>query len=337
MEKKQIELIKKKNKLFLMDSHVHTAGVEFFNLFVPCAPLAQGTRDIVEKMDKSGIDSAIAFPMSFPLYYDPREVRLSGEWIPTGLEEFPYQTLNSALLFETRDYADKLFPFFAIDPREKVMDQVSFLERNISLGRVFGLKLHTRSVNSPAQSLENTPFPRLLEKRDIPIVFHTGCDGVSSPLNALDFARRHPNIRVCLAHFARFSRVALQKAQEADNVFVDTAPLLMLCERARNNQKGVFQDRLGMNYANPAEVLVGMAEYLGRKLMWGSDEPWTYITDGEGNVLSHSSYSDESRVLFELADNGGADTVRDIAMSTPFHFLFGDQGNGRFLRFTKNL
>jgi predicted TIM-barrel fold metal-dependent hydrolase len=66
-------------------------------------------------------------------------------------------------LYEAENYRNRLFPFFAIDPREKIKEQVKFLEKNIRENKIFGLKLHTLATNSSAQKLDETDFVDLLE------------------------------------------------------------------------------------------------------------------------------------------------------------------------------
>lgn len=310
----------------IIDAHTHTAGVDFYNLFIPRYPLAQSTKDLMFKMDSLGIDYAIVLPMPFPMYYDPREVRRNNKWVQTGLEEFPYQVLNKSLLYETANYQDRVFPFLAVDPREKVDEQARFLERNILNGRVFGLKLHTLATSSPAPRLDESPFVDLLEQFDLPILIHSGRSDITSPLNALEFAKKHPKIRVCIAHLAGFDRSALQIAQEIDNVFLDTSPFLSHCKFAEQGiDRYVSQDRFETDYGNPLEAMTDLSEYLKGKLIWGSDEPWTSISSPDGNALSEFSYSEERAVLSKLIEHGKAKTVKEIGMASTLHFIFGNR------------
>jgi hypothetical protein len=261
--------ISKEDNLIIIDAHTHAGGIDFYNFFIPRYPIAQSVRDLIFKMDCLDVDYAIVLPMPFPVYYDPRRVK-DDKWISTGLEKFPYQLLNNALLYEieTGGYQSRLFPFLAIDPRKKTNEQIQFLEKNIQKGRIFGLKLHTLATGSSVQNLNESPFVHLLEEFDLPITVHSGSSNITSPLNALKFAEKHPKIRICIAHLAGFDRWTLKAALELDNVFLDTSGFLSLCEFIKQGkEKYVSKNRFKTNYTNPTEALIELSEYLKGKPM----------------------------------------------------------------------
>jgi len=317
---------KNSEEIIVIDSHTHAGGVDFYNLFIPRYPIAQSVEDLIFKMDCLNINYAIVLPMPFPMYYDPRKIN-NNKWFKTNLEKFPYQLLNSALLYEAENYRNRLFPFFAIDPRERVKEQVKFLEKNIRENKIFGLKLHTLATNSSAQKLEKTGFVDLLEEYDLPIIIHSDHRfRFTSPFNALKFAERHPKIRVCIAHLAGFDRSVLKIARGMENVFFDTAPFLTNCNLAIKRIEGyVSREMFNTNYKNPIEALIEFSEYLKGKLMWGSDEPWTKISDPQGNRLTKFSYKDERTLLSGVIQHKREDLMKEIAMINPLRFIFGNR------------
>jgi hypothetical protein len=114
--------------------------------------------------------------------------------------------------------------------------------------------------------------------------------------------------------------------REMDNIFFDTSPFLSHCKFAANNIEGyVSRNRFNTNYTNPVEALIEFSEYLKGKLMWGSDEPWTKISDSQGNQLTKFSYKDERTLLLEVIQHKREDLVKEIAMSNPLRFIFGNR------------
>ncbi len=315
----------------IIDAHTHAAGVDFYNLFIPRKPLVQSTRDLILKMDLYGIDYSIVMPMPFAMYYDPRKVS-QGEWALSGLEEFPYQVLNTTLLYESQEYSDRLFPFMAIDPRTKVEEQIQFLTQQVERKKIYGLKLHTLATNSSATVLSDSLFAKFMKKYNLPIIIHAGRDTTTSPIHVLNFAKQNPEIRVCIAHLAGFDNSVLKQSLEIKNVFFDTSPFLSHCKFAVDDISSyVSSDRFNTNYDDPVNALLELSTYLKSKLLWGSDEPWTSVSNPKGAALSSFSYKDECSILNQLNSMNHENTVNEIAYTNSLRFLYGDAS----LRLTK--
>jgi Predicted metal-dependent hydrolase of the TIM-barrel fold len=213
--------------------------------------------------------------MPFTLYYNPKLVVEEGKLQPSGLENFPYEAENKALLYEVGLSSGHFIPFLAIDPKEKVEKQIKFLKATKGY---FGLKLHTIATHSSIEDLENSPFLEVLQERDIPIILHSGREKNALSITILRFAKRHPNIRICIAHLAGFDSLVFSQIVSIPNLFIDTSPFLVCCNLAARHDLGYLADQsLELDYSNPAEVLVSVYGLIKDHIIWGTDEPWTTI------------------------------------------------------------
>jgi len=310
------------NEEVVVDCHTHASGIDAFNFFVPRAPSSQSINELEEKITRAGVSYCIVFPMPFTLYYNPRLALKEGKLQPSGLENFPYEVENKTLLYEVGLSSGRFIPFLAIDPKEKVEKQVEFLRKS---RRYFGLKLHTMATQSSVEDLENSPFLEILQERDIPLMVHSGREKNTLPITILNFAKRHPNIRICIAHLAGFDSWVLQQISTIPNLFVDTSPFSVCCNLATKRDPGYLSDQnLEIDYSDPVKVLVSIYGLLKEHIIWGTDEPWTTITDPKtGKIIIKSSYTQERLILEKLAQAGFSEIKYKIANYNIKRFLFG--------------
>src|SRR5579859_2197615 len=164
-----------RNQLGITDAHTHAGGIDFYNLIKTRHPMTQSVRDLVLKAKIQHIDNLIVFPMPMALYFDPVQLVKNQRWEPSGLEDFPYQLSNKALLYEANAFArGTVLPFMAIDPKNKVDEQAMFVDTLAAQGQIYGLKLHTRATGSTPEDLAISPFLHLLKKFNLPILIHSG-------------------------------------------------------------------------------------------------------------------------------------------------------------------
>ena len=321
LEKMKEKLNEKKD--IVIDSHAH-GGVDAYNFFVPRHPLYQSLKDLVFKAKEGGVSFIVCFPMPLPFYYHPLKVIKNQEWIATGLEDFPYQKSNEALLYETSLSSKCVLPFLAIDPREAVKQQVEFLKEKWQKQRFYGLKLHTLATRSTAEDLIGTPFVDFMLENNLPIVIHTGRTKESLPEHVLILAKTYPRLRICAAHLAGFDREILRKSCEYDNLFFDTSPFLSHCSFVVKKELGYTSENLfPADYKDPASALADINSAVRGKLIWGTDEPWTSISNTKGKLISNFTYKDECSLLQELDKRGLGQVKREIAHDNVLSFLFG--------------
>ena len=304
----------------IIDCHTRASGVEAYNFFIPRLPFAQSIAELEKKMAENKISYCIVFPMPFSLYYDPRLAVRNNILRASGLEDFPYQVENKALLYEVGLSSKCFLPFLAVNPKEKVTEQMDFLKKQRA---IFGLKLHTVATNSSVQDLEHSPFLELLEKRNIPLMVHSGRTKKALPDHILPFAQKHPNIRVCIAHLAGFDKDIITKIKNTNNIFVDTSPFLSCCYLAKQKDKKYLSpNNFDLEYSDPMEVLISINNILKGRLIWGTDEPWTILTDPKtGQVLIRNSYKKECEFLKSLDKRGFSDIKFEISNKNIKHFL----------------
>lgn len=313
----------REEKEAIIDSHTH-AGIDAYNFFTPRYPFCQSLRDLRAKAKRNGVNFIICFPMPLPFYYHPLKVIKSQKWIATDLEDFPYQRSNEALLYEARLFSGCALPFLAIDPKEKVKQQVEFLKEKWQTQGFFGLKLHTLATRSTAKDLIGSPFVNFMLENNLPIVIHTGMTKESLPKHILGLAKACPRLRICAAHLAGFDQETLHKSRQHSNLFFDISPFLSHCSFvAKGIKTYVSENPFPTDFKDPATALVDISFSMKGKLIWGTDEPWTSISDRKGRLISNFTYRDECFLLQELDKRGFRQIRKEITHDNILSFLFG--------------
>lgn len=303
-----MNIIYPSSKSSIIDVHCHLGGVLLGNILEESYPYSQDTLDLIRKMQINKIDYSICFP--FPI---------KGEF---GLT---LDLFNRLLLQECQRFGDgKLLPFVGISLDDNLQVQLQSIDNLRSKYNIYGFKIYPPndkySINNNAVE---SILSQYLEKNNLPLILHTSFSGNGNSLNALDFAKRHPKIRLLLAHAARFNEHAFQEIKMLDNVFLDCSPLTMLCALMRKyceKHTCAFERAL---FFKPEKTFMELYKQFPEKLVWGSDSPCNYLTnfqDDEWAQYDQSySYEENTAFIFRLDKN-----IREnVAHKNTLNFLFG--------------
>lgn len=326
LERNQFQsyLDRRNNDETIIDVHTHS-GVDNYNIIFKRYPTVQSVKDLVMKLNMTGVDFAVNFPCAASYYYLNLEALVTtGKFVPTQAEEYPYQKSNQQMLYEISLFgSDQLLPFFIVFPRFEIGRQVERMYELAKQDLLFGVKLHTLGSRSSVTSLANTEIMALAEEYSLPLMVHTGPDKYSLPDHVVQMALQYPNIRFCAAHVGRFEKSLYSSLLEnpLSNLFIDTSPFISLCRLIpKDIQNKSGGEKLDLNYENPQEALSEVISLYGRHLLWGTDEPWTTITDDrEKDIVYPIDYSDEVALLRTLPQS----TINQIAYQNTYRFLFG--------------
>jgi predicted TIM-barrel fold metal-dependent hydrolase len=226
------------------------------------------------------------------------------------------------MLYETELFGEeRIFPFFTIFPGYEEGAQAEEIERLAKANVIFGLKLHTLATRSKATDLEGSPFIEVAQEYSLPLLIHSRDDEYSDPNNIVELAKVYPDLRFCVAHAAMFNERIFEIARAQGNLFIDVVPLLTLCNIASGKiAEGRAQGLLELPYEDPLAVLRQLANRFPELILWGTDEPWTTVTnDQTKGVHLKSSYKAEVSILDLLPE----DARRNISNVNTIKFLFG--------------
>ena len=311
-----------------VDVHTHV-GTDYAFFLAGWWPYAGMTQDLVQRLDRYGIDQAVCFPFVVPSAMDPYQFAADRS-LTLRDGRFPYDHENPALITEIHrlGFEQRLKPLAMFDPGRCISPQVRALEE--LAGDVAGLKTQTEVLRSPIRNLigEARDILRVAEAHDLPVLFHTAVspsDANSQVRDCLDVAEAWPNVRFNLAHSLRFDREGLKRAAELPNVWVDCSAHLIHCRLAQRDIPAVAppDERVDADYADPAAVLQAVHAILGERYMWGSDTPFnSWCDDGIQLVCE---YGEEVATLNALPD-----AVRhSMSRRAPHDWLYGTTGAAR--------
>ena len=184
----------------------------------------QSVDDLVEKANNQGVARIITFLFPSTSYYDPRERGKA-----SGLQDFPYQVENEALLKSCECHKDKVFPFLCIDPGVKQKEQLDRLTTLWDEKKFYGLKLHTLATGSKATDILKSGISDFIIRNNIPLMIHSGiADPYSNPHYILELAKEMPAVRICVAHIGRLDEETVSQVAAKVNLFTDCSPFLQL-------------------------------------------------------------------------------------------------------------
>ena len=320
-------LVNQKGQDIRVDVHTH-CGFDHFNIIRRRYPTSQSVKDLVFKLEATGIDYAVSFQCANSTYYfDFRELpRKSHKLIPLPAESFPYEFANRQLFYEVSLFGDdRILPFATILPKYDEGKQVESLSEYAKKNCLFGLKLHTLATLTYVKDLLGSAFMELATNYSLPVMIHSGPDEYSRPEKIIELAQSYPKVRFCIAHAARFEQSAFDmfSGNRNPNVFFDTSPFLSLCSLTPLDiQRGVGGIKLDLPYGNPRDALIKLYSFASENLVWGTDEPWTTITDDtQQGILAKFGYRDEVDLLNSLPK----EIKIAIANDNIQKFLFGDE------------
>src|SRR3954469_12318314 len=114
-------------------------------------PYAATARDLLEQMDRHGIDRAVCFPFTLPSAFDVNAFADRGE-IALLPDRFPFDRENVLLAEEIdRVGGGRLLQFAMFDPSREIDAQVRALQPLI--GKIAGLKTQSTVLQSPVRAL----------------------------------------------------------------------------------------------------------------------------------------------------------------------------------------
>ncbi len=306
-----------------VDVHTHV-GIDLGFYLGGYWPYAATAQDLLERLDRYGIDRAVCFPFVLSSAFDPYAFANDRRFV---LREgrFPYDYENPMLLTEIERLgaSDRLDTLAMFDPARRIPEQVRALEGLAD--RVAGLKTQTEVLHSPIRNLltEARDILEIARDRNLPVLFHTAVaptDECSQVRDCLDVAEAWPDVRFNLAHSLRFDREGLERAAGLPNVWVDCSAHIIHCRLAVQNLPVVAlpERRVEADYSQPAQVLEAVHAILGDRYMWGSDTPFmSWCDDGIRLVCT---YGEEIDVLNALPP-----AIRESMLrSAPHAWLHGE-------------
>ena len=320
----------------LIDCHAHI-GVSYQSYLDYGYPYCMSFEDASIRMKVLGVDFSMLTPFGTSAYYrlwpgTPETVEPCEEFC-----RFPYEIENRSMLQEIYDvfpeYSESALPFLQFDPLRKAAEQAEHLEGLWAEYPVMGLKTVLTYIRSSATDLDGPGRPILdvAREHDLPIVFHCSWDREDPWANVssiLEVAERHPELRMMLAHSARFHRESLDRAASLENCFVDTSAFDIHCLLARMNHRAIppQAQRLDAEYGDPPSVMRKLLTDYPDTIVWGSDTPGNYYIrkhrDAKGELVDcdlRSSFDAETKILRALTD---AQVLR-ISYGNTVRFLFG--------------
>jgi predicted TIM-barrel fold metal-dependent hydrolase len=131
-----------------------------------------------------------------------------------------YSGANDRIIAEAVESNGRLIPFLRVDP---AADPLAESERALAAGAV-GIKMHPRAENFRLADPRVADVFALADERRLPVIVHAGRGIPALGRDAVDIARRHPGVRLILAH-AGISDLAWiwRDAAELPNLLFDTA------------------------------------------------------------------------------------------------------------------
>lgn len=318
----------------IIDCHTHV-GVSFKMYLANEHPYCLGFEDLVIRMRMLGIERSVVFPRASS-YYLPREHgRDSGE-LTIPISRFPYKIENENLLRELfemfPEYSHMAIPFVYIDPSRCVAEQVAAIEALMERFPVCGLKVCTSYIHSYVADLDGkgAALLDLARRRRLPVLLHSSWDPADPWAQAADIvalARRHPDVRFCLAHTARFNHAVLEEADRLDNCFVDLSAFSIHCTlatRAHSRAIPPAPQRFPADYTDPAAALQRLVQAYPDTLIWGTDTPCYYWVASSVNAQGERvttrlkcSFDAEAKLLRTLDEA----SVRRISRTNTLAFL----------------
>lgn len=308
-----IKLRKEDLKTKIIDVHTHSVGVALGQLLIGNYPYAQDICDLSEKLTDNNVDFAITFPMTYPIYFNIREMKYNKRYVASGNDEFPYCSENRALFKMIEDMRlTNLIPFPAVSTNSEIEKQIELLFELDKKYGVQGLKYHPKIERKSVLSEEFEPFVNFAIEKNIPIMVHTDMSDEANPINIIKLSNDYAELRVCAAHCAHFDLKFWENLKYCPNVFVDTSPFLRVCyDTGKMDDK---KEKIDTDYNHPVEVVKRLYSLAPKQIMWGTDIPYNRFVDEDIVIQYHDDKKllDESGLALEMSEN----TIR---------FLLGEQ------------
>lgn len=293
----------------IIDSHTHCGGVLLGNLLLRSYPYCQNTQDLVMKMENQRVSYSVCFP--FPLGVNP-------------IEGLTPQLYNELLALEVSTFGKGvLFPFAFIRLDDTLLSQLRFIEKLQKKYPFYGIKIYPPCdiYNINEKYIEDI-LPSFLRLYGFPVIFHTSFNEFGNSIELLKFAAKFPDIKILLAHAARFDINALMEIKNLPNVYLDSSPLNMLCavmRRAKIKNPDKYKD---FNFDNPKSILEQLVAMFPKQLLWGTDIPATFLTNFTPKAVTQFSYEFTYEAEVALLRTLPKSDVQCIANFNTTTFLF---------------
>lgn len=287
------EILNQINKsICCLDAHSHAGGIDMYNYQHGRLHMTQSVRDLALKMSLAGVNYFIVYPLASSTFTNTQTQT------NTGIDRFPYELSNRALLYEVSLFGKNAIVFPAIHPAKKVKEQLKFLEKAASDDLISGLKFHPLATHSTISDLARSDIIRFANDRHLPITIHSSdFDRYSNPNGVFALLANNPDLRVNVAHCGFFDREFYERAGEFEHLYVDSSSFSVLCKIFGNRGRG---NKVRLNWGRPKEALQELFEMIPDKLMWGTDEPWTCYTDYTGKLIADGDIFREKKLLDSL-------------------------------------
>ena len=320
----------------IIDVHNHV-GSSFSSFLTFSYPYCLSVEDLAVRTSYLGIDFAVTMPFAGSCYYqvnaDSGKVETTDQYC-----KFPFELENRNMfneIFEIfPEYSDRFLPFPIFDPSRQAKEQVNLWEELIKRYPVFGLKTCSTYIQSFVNDLETTGRPILdfAEKHNLPLLFHSSYyrkDPWASVFDIIALAENHPELRICIAHTARFTKSVLDRADKLPNCFVDLSAFDIHCTLAAEDSEHIAmgEDKFPADYHNPAAAMNKIASTYPNTIIWGSDTPANYFIqnyrDRDGNEVNCSLKSPYNREI-TLLKSLPPELITRISYSNTIRFLLGN-------------
>lgn len=190
----------------IIDSHLHLC----FTREQRWEPLVQQT---LYHMQMMGIEKTCL--MSHPQF--------AGNIFPNQAD----MTFQADMLVEMANaYPDIFLPLLFINPSLPSDFTLKLMEKYILNGPIIGAKFHISMI---ADDERYEPIYNFLEHHDIPLLFHSWYKSTerttfeSTPADVARMARKHPNLRILMAHLTGAKLRGVQDIKMLPNVYLDTS------------------------------------------------------------------------------------------------------------------
>lgn len=191
----------------IFDSHLH---LRFTTRDTSWEPV---TNTLIHDMERAGIThTCIMGSSNFAgeLYFNEDDMRFQAETLCAIKEKYPEQ----------------LFPLLHINPKLPFEFLQNIVEEYIVRGPIIGVKF---SITMFADDEALDPFYDLLEKHNIPMLFHSWYKTVqrypyeSTPQQIAHAAAKHPKLRILMAHVTGCKLRGIQDIKRYPNIWIDTS------------------------------------------------------------------------------------------------------------------
>jgi predicted TIM-barrel fold metal-dependent hydrolase len=188
--------------------------------------------------------------------------RIGGKAITFPMHEPDgYAPANDMVVEQAVAAGGRLFPFCRVNPHDRPLAEA---ERSLERG-VLGIKLHPRAEQFTLDHPELVPVFALADAERLPVLCHAGRGIPALGRHAVDACRRHPGMRLILAHAGICDLAWIWRAaEELPNLFFDTA------------------------WWTPTDLQALLALVPPGQILMASDAPYTPPAFGAAMALRHS-------------------------------------------------